>query len=144
MPEAESAQAPAPALFDAGMFIGALLVEDSRHTEARPLVEQARQGVLRACTTAGILSEVYGALTWEQAKPPHNPAEACSGLDWLQWLMRLRRQLDAYGIGRAYLTAGQYDPHNARLADELALRIVVQYRFQQARLQAFELRTGIA
>src|SRR5438552_3135009 len=78
MPEAESAQASAPALLDAGMFIGALLAEDLRHTEARPLVEQARQGVLRACTTAGILSEVYGALTWEQAEPPHHPAEAAT------------------------------------------------------------------
>jgi len=76
MPEAEGGQADAPALIDAGVFIGALLVEDPRHTEARPLVEQARQGVLRACTIAGILSEVYGALTWEQAEPPHNPAEA--------------------------------------------------------------------
>jgi len=80
MPEAESTQASAPALLDAGMFIGALLVEDSRHTEARPLVEQARQGVLRACTTASILSEVYGALTWEQAEPPHNPAEAAEAV----------------------------------------------------------------
>src|SRR5262249_53282076 len=43
-----------------------------------------------------------------------------------------------------HLTAGQYDAHHARLADELALRIAVQYRFQQARLEAFELRTGIA
>jgi predicted nucleic acid-binding protein len=34
------------ALFDAGVFIGALLTGDSRHTEARPLVEAARRGDL--------------------------------------------------------------------------------------------------
>lgn len=43
------------------MFIGALLKGDARHTEARPVVIQARQGIVRACTTVGILSEVYGA-----------------------------------------------------------------------------------
>jgi predicted nucleic acid-binding protein len=99
MPEAESAQASAPALLDAGMFIGALLVEDPRHTEARPLVEKARQGVLRACTTAGILSEVYGALTWEQAEPPHNPAEAAEAVRLLveppSAIAVLDEQLDA-------------------------------------------------
>jgi len=31
-------------LFDAGLFIGALLSGDVRHAEARPLVEAARQG----------------------------------------------------------------------------------------------------
>ena len=33
-------------LFDAGIFIGALLKGDARHTEARPLVEAARRGEL--------------------------------------------------------------------------------------------------
>ena len=61
MPEVESGRV----LMDAGMFIGALLTGDSRHAEARPLVEQARRGAVQAYTTAGILSEVYGALTWE-------------------------------------------------------------------------------
>ncbi len=37
-------------LFDAGVFIGALLIDDSRHTEARPLVETARRGDILACT----------------------------------------------------------------------------------------------
>lgn len=63
-------------LFDAGMFIGALLKGDPRHSEARPLVEAARRGDLPACTTTGILSEVYAALTWVQAQPQHAPAEA--------------------------------------------------------------------
>jgi len=50
-------------LFDAGLFIGALLQEDPRHTEARPLVKAARKGEIPVCTTTGILSEVYAALT---------------------------------------------------------------------------------
>ena len=62
--------------FDAGVFIGALLQGDARYAEARPLVEAARRGELQACTTAGVLSEVYGALTWERATPPHSPEEA--------------------------------------------------------------------
>ncbi len=63
-------------LFDAGIFIGALLKGDPRHAEAYPLVEAARHGVMQVCTTPGILSEVYAALTWEKAKPPHEPEEA--------------------------------------------------------------------
>jgi predicted nucleic acid-binding protein len=63
-------------LFDAGVFIGALLTGDSRHAEARPLVEAARRGNVLACTTTGILSEVYAALTWQQAQPPHDPEQA--------------------------------------------------------------------
>ncbi len=67
-------------LFDAGVFIGALLTGDSRHTEARPLVEAARRGDILACTTTGILSEVYAALTWQQAQPPHNPEQAAEAV----------------------------------------------------------------
>jgi predicted nucleic acid-binding protein len=63
-------------LFDAGVFIGALLTGDSRHTEARPLVEAARRGDMLACATTGILSEVYAALTWQQAQAPHDPEQA--------------------------------------------------------------------
>ena len=62
--------------FDAGLFIGALLRGDDRYTEARALVEAARRGEIQTCTSAGVLSEVYGALTWEQAIPPHSPVEA--------------------------------------------------------------------
>jgi predicted nucleic acid-binding protein len=67
-------------LIDAGVFIGALLKEDPRHAEARPVVEQARQGAVPACTTTGILSEVYGALTWEHAEPRHAPGEAAEAV----------------------------------------------------------------
>ena len=67
-------------LFDAGVFIGALLTGDSRHTEARPLVEAARRGDILACTTTGILSEVYAALTWQQAQPPHGPEQAADAV----------------------------------------------------------------
>jgi predicted nucleic acid-binding protein len=54
---------------DAGVFIGALLSGDARHEEARPLVERARRGEIGACTTASVLSEIYGALRWEGAQP---------------------------------------------------------------------------
>ncbi len=67
-------------LFDAGIFISAFLTGDARHTEARPLVEAARRGDLLACTTTGILSEVYAALTWQQAQPPHDPAQAAQAV----------------------------------------------------------------
>ena len=82
MPEAESGQLSGRVLIDAGVFIGALLKGDARHAEARPLVEQARRGKIVACTTTSILSEVYGALTWEKAEPRHDPAEAA-------WAVRL-------------------------------------------------------
>jgi predicted nucleic acid-binding protein len=45
--------------YDAGLFIGALLSGDPRHAEARPIVEAARRGELAACTSVGVLSEVY-------------------------------------------------------------------------------------
>lgn len=67
-------------LFDAGVFIGALLTGDPRHPEARPLVEAARRGDTPACTTTGILSEVYAALTWHQAQPPHDPEQAAEAV----------------------------------------------------------------
>ena len=63
-------------LFDAGLFIGALLEGDPRHAEALPLVEAARKGEIMVCTTSGIISEVYGQLTWHMASPPHSPAQA--------------------------------------------------------------------
>ncbi len=69
-----------PVLLDAGALIGALLRGDIRHTEARPLVEAARRGVLLACTTVGILSEVYAALTWINATPPQTPDDAAEAV----------------------------------------------------------------
>ncbi len=67
-------------LFDAGLFIGALLKNDPRHIEARPLVEAGRSGILQVCTTIGILSEVYAALTWSGAKPPQSPKDVASAI----------------------------------------------------------------
>lgn len=61
---------------DAGIFIGALLSGDSRHAEARAIVEMARRGELNACTSVGVLSEVYAALTWVGTQPPQSPEEA--------------------------------------------------------------------
>lgn len=58
---------------DAGIFIGALLKGDPRHAEARPIVETARSGEFLACTSIGVLSEVYAALTWVNASPPQKP-----------------------------------------------------------------------
>ena len=57
-----------------------MLSGDVRHEEARPLVERARRGEIAACTTASVLSEVYGALTWEGARPSHDPAEAADAV----------------------------------------------------------------
>lgn len=69
-----------PILFDSGLFIGALLKGDRRHQEAREIVEAARRGELLACTTTSILSEVYAALTWINAQPPHEPEEAANAV----------------------------------------------------------------
>ena len=67
-------------LLVAGLFIGALLKKDPRHKEARSIVEKARQGKFLASTTTSILSEVYAALTWVNAKPPHSPTEAANAV----------------------------------------------------------------
>jgi len=68
---------PAERVFlDAGLFIGALLSGDPRHTEARGIVEAARQERLAACTSIGVLAEVYAALTWVGALPPQSPSGA--------------------------------------------------------------------
>jgi predicted nucleic acid-binding protein len=68
------------AFLDAGIFVAALLDGHPRCGEARPLVEAARGGHVRACTSAGILSEVYAALTWEKAEPRHSPEEAAEAV----------------------------------------------------------------
>ena len=45
-----------PILFDAGVFIGALLQGDRRHQEARLIVETARRGEILACTTIDVIN----------------------------------------------------------------------------------------
>jgi predicted nucleic acid-binding protein len=67
-------------LFDAGLFIAALLNGDTRHLEARPLVEVARTGKLTVCTTVSILSEVYVALTWINTQSPPPPDEVAEAV----------------------------------------------------------------
>ena len=71
---------PKLTLFDAGVLIGALLKGDPRYAESRPLVEAARSGDFAACVTTGILSEVYAALTWVGAQPPHTPEDAAQAV----------------------------------------------------------------
>ena len=68
---------------DAGIFIGALLSGDSRHAEARPIVEAARRGEILACTSVGVLAEVYAALTWVGAQPPQMPQVASNAVSLL-------------------------------------------------------------
>lgn len=82
MDPADPTVEPGLVLLDAGMLIGALVTTDPRHGEARPLVEQARAGALRACTTPSVLSEVYATLTWERAQPRLDPADAADAV-WL-------------------------------------------------------------
>ena len=43
-------------------------------------MEAARAGRIGACTTTGILSEVYAALTWIGAQPTHSPEEAADAV----------------------------------------------------------------
>lgn len=69
--------------FDAGMFIGALDVSAPRHSEAFPLVEDARFGRMAVSTTTGILSEVYGQLTWSKANHPLTPQQAALAIQAL-------------------------------------------------------------
>jgi len=72
---------PAERIFlDAGLFIGALLADDPRHAEAREIVETARHGELAACTSTGVLAEIFAALTWVGALPPHPPEEAAAAV----------------------------------------------------------------
>lgn len=65
---------------DAGIFLGALLSGDPRHFEARQIVEAARRGEFAACTSVGVLSEVYAALTWIGTQPPQTPAVASNAI----------------------------------------------------------------
>lgn len=100
-------------LFDAGLLIGALLSGDSRYHEARPIVEAARRGEIQACTTPSILSEVYGALTWEKAQPCHEPAEAATAVRLLVEAPSAIQVLEA-GSGVALLALDLAASHKLR------------------------------
>jgi predicted nucleic acid-binding protein len=65
---------------DAGIFIGALLSGDPRHSEARPIVEAAHRGEILACTSVGVLAEVYAALTWVGTQPTQTPQIAANAV----------------------------------------------------------------
>lgn len=67
-------------MFDAGLFVAALLAPHPQHAEAFPLVQAARAGQLEVRTTPGILSEVYAALTWERTRPTRTPEEAAEAI----------------------------------------------------------------
>lgn len=128
---------PKPVLLDAGMLIGALLAGDSRYVEARPLVEAARRGTFKACTTVSILSEVYAALTWVGAQPIHSPAEAAQAVRLLieppSALSVLSDNLDAALlmlnlVAQHHLTARRV--HDARhAATALVARVEAVYTY---------------
>ena len=59
-------------------------------------MEAARRGEIQACTTAGILSEVYGALTWEKAEPRHEPEEAAEAV---RLLVETPSAIGVLGVG---------------------------------------------
>ena len=67
----------------AGVFIGALLLDDPRSAEAFDLVEKARRGEILGCTSVSVLSEVYGALTWSGATVPLSATDACAAVKQL-------------------------------------------------------------
>lgn len=110
---------PRAILFDAGVFIGALLSGDPRHNEARPLVEAARRGEVLACTTPGILSEVYAALTWEKTQPPRDPREAAAAVRALVETPSAIQVLDlGYEVALHLLTlAAAHDLRSRRIHD---------------------------
>lgn len=84
---------------DAGLFIGALLRSDPRHAEARDVVNKARSGQISTVTTAGILCEVYAALTWEKSQPRHAPAVASEAvLAIVQSPSQIRLLPETFGI----------------------------------------------
>src|SRR5262249_12147125 len=109
MPSTESTHV----ILDAGLFIGALLIGDPRHAEARPIVEAARRGELTACTTTGILSEVIAALTWQHAQPRHTPKQAS---DAVRLLIEIPSQLHILPDGpeQAVRMIGLCETHQLR------------------------------
>lgn len=135
-----------PILFDAGLFIGAILEGDLRHQEARPIVEAARRGDLLACTTTSILSEVYAALTWMNAQPPHSPAEAANAVRLLvEPPSAIQIISDGFGVSlRMLALAKKYKltarrVHDARhAATALSNGVALVYTYDQADWEVFK------
>jgi predicted nucleic acid-binding protein len=122
---------------DAGVFIGALLTDDSRHGEARPLVEAARRGEMSWCTSAGVLAEVYGALIWVGAQPPQPPGSAAEAVRLLVVEPSAIRVLDTgraaglrmLDLAKRYALTGRrvHDARHAATALEAGVRSVLTY-----------------
>jgi predicted nucleic acid-binding protein len=122
---------------DAGVFIGALLSDDPRHQEARPLVECARRGETSWCTSTGVLAEVYAALTWVGAQPPQSPSTAADAVRLLVVEPSTIRVLDtgrAAGLrmlefAKRYGLTGRriHDARHAATALEAGVRSVLTY-----------------
>jgi predicted nucleic acid-binding protein len=55
-------------LSDAGIFIDALFIGDSRHAEARPLVEQARHGLLLAAESHRKMDSIRRKRNYEEVE----------------------------------------------------------------------------
>ena len=135
-----------PVLFDAGILIASLLRGDPRHAEARSVVEAARLGTIGACTTVGILSEAYAALTWENAQPRHAPREAAEAI---RTLIEAPSAIDVLGDGM-HVALGFLDMtaahgltarrvHDARhAATALASGVHQVYTYDTAHWEAFE------
>ena len=73
-------QSAGRSFLDAGVIIGALSRADARFAESFPIIEAAQRGDFDACTSVGVLSEVYAALTWTGARPPLSPAAAAQAV----------------------------------------------------------------
>ena len=58
--------------------------------------------------------------------------------------MRRCRHLDADRVARPHVALGNYDAHHASLANQIAVRILVQSRGHQALLEIVDLDAGIA
>lgn len=96
---------------DAGVMVGAILIGDPRGAEAYPIIEAARRGDFRACTSVGVLSEVYASLTWSGNALPHTPREAAKSV---QELIELPSQIEVLpdGLGVCLLHLRLGETHN--------------------------------
>jgi predicted nucleic acid-binding protein len=129
---------------DAGLFIGALLGDDPRHAEARPLVESARRGEISWCTSAGVLAEVYAALTWVGAQPAQPPDTAADAVRLLVMEPSNIRVLDTgyasalkmLDLAKRYALTGRrvHDARHAATALEAGVRGVFTYDVEDWRI----------